>query len=86
LIVVTYPEAIFEKIIKPAELEKDKITVTVGELFDQDFVMNILIEYGFERVDFVYEPGQFSLRGAIVDIFSFGNSQPYRIEMDDDKV
>ncbi|HRG44440.1 MAG TPA: CarD family transcriptional regulator, partial [Saprospiraceae bacterium] len=54
--------------------------------FDRDFVIEILIEYGFERVDFVYEPGQFSLRGAIVDIFSFGNGQPYRIEMDDDKV
>lgn len=86
VIIVSYPQAIFEKIIQPAELEKDKITVTSGELFDQDFVLDILIEYGFERVDFVYEPGQFSLRGAIVDIFSFGNSQPYRIELDDDKV
>ena len=86
MVVVTYPQSIFEKIIRPEQLEKDKITVNKGELFDQDFVLDILIEYGFERVDFVYEPGQFSLRGAIVDIFSFGNSQPYRIELDDDKV
>lgn len=85
-IIVTYPEALFEKGIKPAELEKDKISVKVGEIFDRDFVIEILIEYGFERVDFVYEPGQFSLRGAIVDIFSFGNGQPYRIELDDEVV
>ena len=86
IIVITYPQALFEKIIRPDQLEKDKITVTSGELFDQDFVLDILIEYGFERVDFVYEPGQFSLRGSIVDIYSFGNAQPYRIELDDDKV
>jgi transcription-repair coupling factor (superfamily II helicase) len=85
-IIVAYPESIFEMVVNPVELDKDKITVKVGEKFDRDFVIEILIEYGFERVDFVYEPGQFSLRGAIVDIFSFGNGQPYRIEMDDDKV
>lgn len=85
-IIVAYPESVFEMMVNPVELDKDKITVKVGEIFDRDFVIEILIEYGFERVDFVYEPGQFSLRGAIVDIFSFGNGQPYRIEMDDDKV
>jgi len=85
-IIVAYPESIFEMVVNPVELDKDKITIKVGEKFDRDFVIEILIEYGFERVDFVYEPGQFSLRGAIVDIFSFGNGQPYRIEMDDDKV
>ena len=43
--------------------------------------MNILVEFGFERVDFVYEPGQFSIRGGIIDIFSYGNEYPYRVEL-----
>lgn len=86
MVIVTYPEAIFEKVVRPEQLESQQIKVSVGELFDQDFVLDILIEYGFERVDFVYEPGQFSLRGAIVDIFSFGSSQPYRVQLDDETI
>jgi len=82
-IVVTYPEALFEKVVDPQLLEKEKIIISVGENIDVDTAIELLVEYGFERVDFVYEPGQFSIRGGIIDIFSFGNEWPYRIELFD---
>ncbi len=82
-LVVTYPEALFEKVVDPLLLEKEKITLQVGENIDVDTAIELLVEYGFERVDFVYEPGQFSIRGGIIDIFSFGNEWPYRIELFD---
>jgi transcription-repair coupling factor (superfamily II helicase) len=85
-IVVTYPEALFEKVVSPHVLNENRITVTVGEKLDVDFMMEVLIEYGFTRTDFVYEPGQFSIRGGIIDLFSFGNEHPYRIELFDDEV
>ncbi len=85
-IIVTYPEALFEKVVAPAALNKTKISIAVNEKLDVDFLSELLVEYHFERVDFVYEPGQFSIRGGIVDIFSFGNEQPYRVELFDDEV
>jgi transcription-repair coupling factor (superfamily II helicase) len=85
-IVVTYPEALFEKVVSPSVLNENRITVKVGEKLDVDFMMDVLIEYGFERTDFVYEPGQFSIRGGIIDLFSYGNDLPYRIELFDDEV
>ena len=85
-IVVTYPEALFEKVVNPKEIEDQKIEIEVGETLDLDTILELLIEYGFERVDFVYEPGQFSIRGGIVDIFSFGNEWPYRVELFDEEV
>jgi len=85
-IIVTYPEALFEKVVAPKVLNKSKIEVTLNEKLDVDFLMELLFEHHFERVDFVYEPGQFSIRGGIVDVFSFGNDQPYRIELFDDEV
>lgn len=85
-IIVTYPEAIFEKVVDPKLIEGQKIEVAVGESLDLDTIFEVLIEYGFERVEFVYEPGQFSIRGGIVDIFSYGNEWPYRIELFDDEV
>ena len=85
-IVVTYPEALFEKVVSPEVLDQARIQIKVGEKTDMDFVMEMLIEYGFERSDFVFEPGQFSLRGGIVDLFSYGNDLPYRIELFDDEV
>ena len=85
-IVVTYPEAIFEKVVAPAELNKTRIDIVINESVDVDSIIEVLVEYGFERVDFVYEPGQFSIRGGIVDIFSYGNEWPYRIELFDDEV
>ena len=58
----------------------------MNESVDVDSIIEVMVEYGFERVDFVYEPGQFSIRGGIIDIFSYGNEWPYRIELFDDEV
>lgn len=85
-VIVTYPEALFEKVVKPEVLNKSRIEVKKGEKLDTDFVIQVLVEYGFERADFVFEPGQFSIRGGIIDLFSFGNELPYRIELFDDEV
>ncbi len=85
-IVVTYPEALFEKIISPRILEEQKISLKVGEKVDIDFLNEVLLEYGFTRVDFVYEPGEFAIRGGIIDIFTYGNEWPYRLELFDDEL
>jgi len=85
-VIVTYPEALFEKVVKPEVLNQSRIEVKKGEKLDTDFVIQVLVEYGFERADFVFEPGQFSIRGGIIDLFSFGNELPYRIELFDDEV
>ncbi len=85
-IVVTYPEAIFEKVVDPRLLEEHKISLSTGEKADVDTLIEVLSEYGFERVEFVYEPGQFAIRGGIIDIFSYGNEWPYRIELFDTDV
>lgn len=85
-VLITYPEALFEKVVDPRLLEEQKIVIEKGEDLDVDTVIDVLIEYGFERVDFVYEPGQFSIRGGIVDIFSYGNEWPYRIELFDEEI
>jgi len=86
LIIVTYPEAIFEKVVDPFWLNEKKIIVSVGENLDIDTMIELLVEYDFVRSDFVYEPGQFSIRGGIIDIFSYGNEWPYRIELFDEEV
>lgn len=80
LLVVSYPEAIAEKVITSTQLREKILTLTVGEHVNTEFITDLLLEYGFERVDFVYEPGQFSSRGSIIDIFSFSNEQPFRID------
>ncbi len=85
-VLVTYPEALFEKVVDPSQLTDHKIEIKNGEQVDVDTIVEILVEFGFNRVDFVYEPGQFSIRGGIVDIFSYGNEWPYRIELFDDEV
>jgi transcription-repair coupling factor (superfamily II helicase) len=85
-VVVTYPEALFEQVVLPEVLEQTKIVIKKGEKLDTDFVIQVLIEYGFSRSDYVYEPGQFSIRGGIIDLFSYGNELPYRIELFDDEV
>lgn len=85
-IIVTYPEALFEKVVDPKILQSNRIDISTGELLDADTVIEVLSEYGFVRVDFVFEPGQYSVRGGIIDIFSYGNEYPYRIELFDDEV
>jgi transcription-repair coupling factor (superfamily II helicase) len=85
-IIVTYPDALFEKVVTKKELDKNTLKVTVGENLSLDFVNELLFEYKFKRVDFVTEPGDFSVRGGIVDVFSFSNDEPYRIEFFGDEI
>lgn len=80
-IIVTYPEAIAEKVVLPKTLAGNIIYIKNGDVLDVDGLMEKLVNYGFERTDFVYEPGQFALRGGILDIYSFGNEKPYRVEL-----
>ena len=84
--IVTYPEALFEKVPTQKVLSKNTLKLEVAKSYSIDFINEILLEYQFERVDFVYEPGQFSIRGGIVDVFSFSNDHPFRIEFFGDEV
>lgn len=79
-IIVTYPEAIFEKVVTRKDLEKNTLKIAVGDQISIDFINEVLFEYEFKRVDFISEPGEFSVRGGIIDVFSFSNDNPYRIE------
>jgi transcription-repair coupling factor (superfamily II helicase) len=85
-IVVTYPLAVFEKVPTNQNLKDSTLNVKTGELLDISFVTEVLNEYQFTRVDFVYEPGQYSVRGSIIDIYSFANEDPYRIDFFGDEV
>jgi transcription-repair coupling factor (superfamily II helicase) len=80
-ILVTYPEAIFEKVVLPKTLSSNIITIKTNDSINPESLMELFVMYGFERTDFVYEPGQFAVRGGILDIYSFGNEKPYRIEL-----
>ncbi len=79
-LLVTYPEALAEKVIDRSALEKNTLEIARGNKLDIDFVAEFLTDYDFDRVDFVYAPGQFAIRGGIVDIFSFSHQRPYRVE------
>jgi len=68
------------------ELEKNTLKISVGNELSIDFVNEVLFEYKFKRVDFVTEPGEFSVRGGIIDVFSFSHDEPYRIEFFGDEV
>lgn len=85
-LVVTYPEALFEKVVAPSVLNEARIDIQVGERLDVDTIVEVLHEYGFKREEFIYEPGQYSVRGGIVDIYSYGNDYPYRIELFDEEI
>ena len=85
-LIVTYPEALFEKVVSRKQLEKSTFKLAVGETLNLDFFNEVLFEYQFSRVDFVTDPGEFSVRGGIVDVFSFSNDEPYRIEFFGDEV
>ena len=79
-IIVTYPEALAERVVSQAVLKENTLKISVGEKLDNMFVSDILDEYGFEQVDYVYEPGQYAMRGSILDVFSFSYEFPYRID------
>ena len=78
---ITYPEAVFEKVIVPNAISSNIIHIKTNDELDLNGLYEKLVNYGFERTDFVYEPGQFAVRGGILDIYSFGNEKPYRIEL-----
>ena len=80
-ILITYPEALFEKVVLSKILSSNIISIKQGETLDVDEMLGKFVNYGFERTDFVYEPGQFAIRGGILDIYSFGNEKPYRLEL-----
>jgi len=80
-LLVTYPEALFELVVNTKVLKKSTIQIKSGEALDVPFITEVLVEYGFMHTDFVYSPGEFSIRGDIVDIYSFGNELPYRVEL-----
>jgi transcription-repair coupling factor (superfamily II helicase) len=80
-IIITYPEALFEKVVLPKTLSGNIISIKTNDTLNPDSLLELFVMYGFERTDFVYEPGQFAVRGGILDIYSFGNEKPYRIEL-----
>jgi transcription-repair coupling factor (superfamily II helicase) len=86
VLIITYPDALYEKVINKSSLTENTFQISKSEKLDVDFVNELLISYDFERVEFVYEPGQFSVRGGIIDVFSFGNEYPYRLELFGDEV
>lgn len=86
LCIVTYPDALAEKVVSRKELADKTLKLHVGERVDMRFVTDVLRSYGFEYVDYVYEPGQYALRGSIIDVFSFSSEYPYRIDFFGDEV
>ncbi len=80
-ILITYPEALFEKVVLSKTLRENIISFKQGENINVDALLSRFVSHGFTRTDFVYEPGQFAVRGGILDIYSFGNEKPYRIEL-----
>lgn len=84
--VVTYPEALAEKVVSRNQLSASTLTLKVGQKEDTGKLMEKLSGYGFEHVDYVYEPGQFALRGSILDVYSFASEYPYRIDFFGDEI
>lgn len=80
-LIVTYPEALTEKVINKKSLTNNTLSVKVAEKLDVGFLTELLQTYDFEKTDFVYEAGQFSVRGGIIDVFSYAHDLPYRIEL-----
>ena len=86
LVIITYPEALSEKVINKRSLVSNTFTAKTGEQLDVEFLADLLLTYDFEKTDFVYEPGQFSVRGGIIDVFSYAHERPYRLELFGDEV
>ncbi len=85
-VLITYPEAITEKVVNPNTFTKNTVFIKQNQKLDTAFLLEFLLDMGFVKEDFVYEPGQFAIRGGIIDIYSFGNEYPYRVELFDDEV
>ncbi len=85
-VLITHPEALIEAVVPRKSLKDNSLEVRLGDELSQDFVQEILDNYGFEECDFVYEPGTYAVRGGIIDIYSFSFEQPYRIEFFGDEI
>ncbi len=85
-IIVTYPESVMEKVVSRKNLKKNTFNISKGDKLSLEFLEEVLQEYNFERVDFVYEPGHYSIRGSIVDVFSYSADLPFRIDFFGDEV
>lgn len=79
--IVTYADALFEKVVLPQKLQGNMLLIKTNDTLDINSLLGFLVDLGFVRTDFVYQPGQFALRGGILDIYSFGNEKPYRLEL-----
>lgn len=86
LVIVTSADALAEKVVSKSSLEDKSIRLNVGETLDREELQSLLLELGFNRVDYVYEPGQFALRGSILDVFSFSSEYPYRLDFFGDDI
>jgi len=86
LMIVTYPEALAEKVVNKTTVAKNTLGIKKGDHISQDFMTDALMEFQFERVDFVVEPGQFAVRGGIIDMFSFSNDYPFRVVFFGDEI
>jgi len=85
-LIVTYPEALTELVVSVGVIESNTLTLKAGKELDIDFLIDFLNEYGFEAGEYVYEAGSYAIRGGIIDVFSFGNTYPYRIELKGDNI
>lgn len=85
-LIVSYPEAFAPMVVTRKNLEENTLEIQRGKTYSIDFIDEVLLDYDFEKVDYVYEPGQFSVRGGIVDVYSFSHEDPYRIEFFGDEV
>ncbi len=85
-IIVTYTEALFEKIPNKNSLSENTFKIAVKEKLSIEFLEEFLFSYNFNRVDFVAQPGEFAIRGGIIDVFSFSSNTPYRVELFGDEI
>src|SRR5690606_27392840 len=80
-IVVTYPDALYEKVVNKRSLQENNLTAQVGEKVDVEYIAEDLATYDFEKTDFVYKPGEYAIRGGIIDALSFANELTFRMEL-----
>lgn len=85
-IIITYPEALLEKIVKPKELSSKTLTLKKGDTINNETICKLLNSFGYEMVDYVYEPGHYAIRGSIIDVYSWNNDLPYRIDFFGDEI
>ena len=86
LFIVTYPDALAERVVSRQNVEQHSIVLSKGSMVDVTELESRLFDLGFARTDYVYEPGQFAIRGSIVDVFSFSNEDPYRVDFFGDEI